>query len=226
MTHEKSLVMACATVIEEMLPLLPQGMQYQVFDFGLHAQPGQLKASLQAAINAVEDQFDTIILGYGLCSQGVVGLSSKHCRLVIPRVDDCIAVFLGSRSAYALESAKEPGTYYLTKGWIEVGDTPFSEYETHIRQYGQDNADYIYDVMMGKYKRLALINTGGHELEKYRAYTQGKAREFKLSYQEIEGSQRLIKKMLFGPWDEEFIVVEPGEVICFEHFHPEDEGVE
>ncbi len=79
---------------------------------------------------------------------------------------------------------------------------------------------------MGNYKRLALINTGHHELEKYRAYTQQKAKDFKLYYQEVEGSQRLIKKMLFGPWDEEFIVVEPGKVICFEHFHPEDEGVE
>lgn len=218
--------MACATVIEEMLPLLPQGMQYQVFDFGLHSQPGELKARLQVAIHAMEDQFETIILGYGLCSQGVVGLSSGHSRLVIPRVDDCIAVFLGSRNAYSLETAKELGTYYLTKGWIEIGDTPFSQYDIHLQKYGKDNADYIYETMMGKYKRLALINTGQHELEKFRAYAQQKAKQFKLSYQEIEGSQRLIKKMLFGPWDEEFVVVEPGEVIQFEHFHPQGNGIQ
>ena len=62
--------------------------------------------------------------GYGLCSQGVIGVRANDCTLVVPRVDDCIAIFLGSASAYKKQSRTEPGTYYLTKGWIEVGESP------------------------------------------------------------------------------------------------------
>ena len=69
--------MACATVIEEMLPLMPEGMQHQVFDFGLHINPDRLRRALQEAIDAVSGQFDTIILGYGMCSQAIIGIQGQ-----------------------------------------------------------------------------------------------------------------------------------------------------
>jgi len=67
-------------------------------------------------------------IGYGLCSRGVVGIRATDCTRVVPRVGDCISIFLGSYSAYRRQAQSEPGTYYLTKGWIEVGDSPFAEY--------------------------------------------------------------------------------------------------
>lgn len=218
MDHSKILVMACATVMEEMLPLLPAGMQHQVFDFGLHVNPAKLRRTLQEAIDGVNGDIDTIILGYGLCSQAVIGIRAKNSQLVIPRVDDCIAIFLGSRSAYTAQCRKEPGTYYLTKGWIEVGDTPFAEHERMIERFGKEKADYILQVMLHNYKRLALIDTGQYEMERYRQYARRTAERFALRFEEIEGSNALVKKMLHGPWDDDFVIVEPGEGIRYDHF--------
>ncbi len=220
MKTPRTLVMACATVIEEMLPFLPEGMEHRVFDFGLHVNPQKLRSTLQQAIDEAAEKYTTIILGYGLCSQAVVGIQANGCRLVIPRVDDCIAIFLGSRTAYTDQCRAEPGTYYLTKGWIEVGDTPFSEYARTVERYGKERADWIYKMMMGNYKRLALINTGQYELEKYREYTRRTAEQFGLRFEEIEGSSALIKKLVLGPWDEEFIVLEPGQSFALNHFLP------
>jgi hypothetical protein len=216
----RTLVMACATVIEEMLPLLPPGMGHQVFDFGLHVNPHKLRAILQEAIDAVSGQYETIILGYGMCSQAIIGVRANGCRLVAPRVDDCIAIFLGSTGAYQRQCQAEPGTYYLTKGWIEVGDTPFTDYEHAVQRYGKARAEWIYQKLMGNYKRLALINTGQYELEKYRAYARETAERFGLRFEEIEGSDALVKQMLFGPWDENFVVIEPGESFTLEQFMP------
>jgi hypothetical protein len=223
-SHSRTLVMACATVIEEMLPLMPEGMQHQVFDFGLHVNPNKLRSILQEAIDAASGLYDTIILGYGMCSQAIIGIKANGCRLVAPRVDDCIAIFLGSSTAYRLQCQAEPGTYYLTKGWIEVGDTPFSDYERAVQRYGQAKAEWIYHKLMGNYRRLALINTGQYELEKYRAYARSTAERFGLRFEEIEGSDVLVKRMLFGPWDEDFVVIEPGEVFTLQQFIPNIEG--
>jgi len=55
----------------------------------------------------------------------VVGLHATTATVVVSRSDDCIAIFLGSCAAYKQQARHEPGTYYLTKGWIEVGDSPF-----------------------------------------------------------------------------------------------------
>ncbi|MBI9043424.1 MAG: DUF1638 domain-containing protein [Anaerolineaceae bacterium] len=218
MDNTHTLVMACATVIEEMMPYLPEGMQHQVFEFGLHVNPDKLRETLQEAIDAVSGQYETIILGYGLCSQAIVGIKANGCRLVVPRVDDCIAIFLGSRNAYNDQTQSEPGTYYLTKGWIEVGDTPFSEYDHLAEKYGKEKADRIFKIMMGNYKRLALINTGQYEVEKYREYAGRTAEKFGLRYEEIEGSNTLVKQMLLGPWDDDVVVLEPGETFVLQQF--------
>jgi hypothetical protein len=224
MDPTRTLVMACATVIEEMLPLLPQGMEHRIFDFGLHVNPARLRTTLQEAINSENGKYETILLGYGLCSQALVGIRASACRLVAPRVDDCIALFLGSRRAYAKQFKQQPGTYYLTRGWIEVGDTPFTEIEHNTRRYGKERAEHIYQVMMGNYQRLALINTGIHALDKYRDYARHTAEKFNLKYEEIEGSNRLLKKMLAGDWDGEFVVIEKGQAFTLEQFIPIGRG--
>jgi hypothetical protein len=222
MDYSHTLVLACATVIEEMLPIIPPGMQHQVFDFGLHVNPQKLRETLQESITQVADDIDTIILGYGLCSQAVIGIKSERCKLVVPRVDDCIAIFLGSLSSYKQQAASEPGTYYLTKGWIEVGDTPFSEHERTIERFGEEKALRILKIMLANYKRLALINTGQYEMDRYRDYARTTAEKFDLRYEEVKGSNDLVKKMLLGDWDEEFVVVWPGEAIAYNHFYPSD----
>jgi hypothetical protein len=211
-------VIACATVIEEMLPLLPPGVGHQVLDFGLHVNPESLKHALQDAIDASAPQADTIVLGYGLCSQAVVGLRANGCTLVVPRVDDCIAIFLGSGAAYRQQHQAEPGTYYLTKGWIEAGDGPFAEHDRLVARYGQEKAAWVTRQILKNYTRLVLINTGQYELEHYRAYARRTATRFGLRYEEIPGSTTLIRKMVFGPWDDEFVVVPPGQTVRYEDF--------
>ena len=213
MGETRKLVIACATVIEEILPLLPPDVGHRVLDFGLHTDPDKLRKALQAAIDAASGEADTIVLGYGLCSRGVVGIRATDCTLIVPRVDDCIAIFLGSHLAYRQQSRSEPGTYYLTKGWIEVGDSPFADYERMAANRGQDFAERVIRLMLKNYTRLALINTGQYELERYREYARRTAERFELRYEEIDGSTALVKKMIDGPWDDEFIVVQPGQSI-------------
>ncbi|HEX9115230.1 MAG TPA: DUF1638 domain-containing protein [Anaerolineae bacterium] len=219
---DRSIVIACATVIEEMLPLMPAGMEHHVLEFGLHAYPAKLRETLQAKIDAVvaghPGEELTILLGYGLCSQALVGVEARGCTLVVPRVDDCIAIFLGSRSAYSQQAGAEPGTYYLTKGWVEVGETPFSEYERTVLKFGAARAERIYKLMMANYKRLALINTGNYDIDRYRDYARQTAARFNLRYEEIAGSDTMVRKLLFGPWNDEFIVLPPGAIFTLEQF--------
>jgi len=209
-------VIACATVLEEMLPLLPPDVSYEVLDFGLHLRPGGLKSALQARISACSAE--TILLGYGLCSMAVVGLVSSAGTLVVPKVDDCISIFFGSRAAYQHQADLELGTYYLTKGWIEVGDSPFEEHQRLVKRYGAEKADYIIGVMLEHYKRVCFINTGSGDLERYHVYARRMADRFGLRYEEVDGSPALIQKLIEGPWDEDFVVVPPGEPMTFAMF--------
>ncbi len=218
MPRKHTKIIACATVIEEMLPLLPPDITYEVLDFGLHLRPEGLKKALQEAIDKTSEEAETIILGYGLCSMAVVGLTATDCTLVVPRVDDCIAIFLGSGAAYTEQAQKEPGTYYLTKGWIEVSDTLLDEYNRSVELYGEEQAKRVMGVMLKNYKRLVYIDTGTQNQERYQAYAQQMADQFSLRYEEVIGSDELIRKMLFGPWDKDFVVAAPGQTITYADF--------
>lgn len=214
----RRLVIACATVIEEMSPFLPKNVPSETLDFGLHLRPDHLKKALQEKIDEASAHADVLLLGYGLCSMAVVGLHATTAHLVIPRVDDCIAIFLGSCNAYREQTKKEPGTYYLTKGWIEVGDTPFNEYQRLVEKYGEAKAKRMIQLMLKNYTRLGFINTGQYENERYREVARKTAEQFDLRFEEIDGSSALVKKMVFGPWDDEFLVIAPGETIQYTDF--------
>lgn len=211
-------VIACATVIEELVSFLPSDLPYQILDFGLHLHPQNLKKVLQEKIDQASQDTDVLLLGYGLCSMAVVGLVSQTATLVIPRTDDCIGIFLGSCNAYQEQVRKEPGTYYLTKGWIEVGDSPFQNHPHLVAKYGEERAMRMMKLMLKNYTRLAFINTGHFNLQQYREFSRQTADKFGLRYEEIVGSPSLVKKMIEGNWDDEFVVVPPGQAVRYEDF--------
>jgi hypothetical protein len=197
---------------------MPPGMRHHVLDFGLHADPDSLKATLQAVIDDASEDVDTIILGYGLCSLVVAGLKATRATLVVPCVDDCIAIFLGSREAHEAQHAAEPGTYYLTKGWIEAGDGPCADRGRLVERYGVERTEWLLREMLKHYTRLALINTGQYETERYRRYSRERAERFDLRFEETPGSNELIRRMLHGPRNGDFVTARPGETIPLDAF--------
>jgi hypothetical protein len=209
-------VIACATVFEELQPFLPAQATYEVLEFGLHQRPPNLRAALQARLDAV--QANTVLLGYGLCSLAVAGLRPGAARLVIPRVDDCIALYLGSRARYLEQVRREPGTYYLTKGWVESADTPFKEYDRIAAKHGKETADEVIHMMFQHYTRLCFINTGAGDLARYHAYARQMAERFKLRFETMDGAPDLVRKLAQGPWDDEFVVVPPGGTLEYAAF--------
>src|SRR5512133_2415672 len=102
-------VLACKVIEDELRPLLAPNVEFRSVEQGLHRHPEKLQESLQQEIDSIDA--DEILLGYGLCGKGVVGLKSSVARLVVPRVDDCISLLLGSLDRYHEEFEKEPGTY-------------------------------------------------------------------------------------------------------------------
>ena len=204
----------------EELPALPPGVATEILEMSLHENPKALNEALQASIDASAGEFETVILGYGLCGRAVVGLHANGCRLVIPRADDCIEIFLGSREAYLAQVRNEPGTYFLTKGWIGSGvTTPFREYDRVVERWGNERADRVMWAMLRHYKRLAFIRTRDEEgLEDDRAQAREIAERFRLRYEELDGTSAMVEQLLYGPWDDGFVVVPAGETVSLADF--------
>jgi len=210
----KYLVIACSIMKDELLRFESNGISFIFLEQSLHRTPEKMKPVIQGEVDKAEGQeHDYILLSYGLCSNGIVGVKAKRQPIVIPKVHDCIALFLGSHEKYLEEHSKEPGTYYLTKGWIEEGKSPLGVYQEYIPRYGEETAAWAIKEELKNYTRIALIDTGLKLSEAHREHARENARFLNLRYEEIQGSLEFFEKMLQGVWNKGFLILNPGEEV-------------
>ena len=212
-------LIACKVFQDFIEHFLPDGMLKQTIfmEYGLHRVPRNLKPALQEQIDSIEEP-SLILLGYGLCGNGLDGIRSGKHTLLVPRVDDCIAVLLGSYQAYLKEFNSVPGTYYLSKGWLESGSNPLQEYREYVGKYGEERASWLMDQQYHNYKRLVLVSHQQADLEKYRPQAQevaGYCARWGMYYQEILGSDQYVRRLVevaedLDQVDQEFLVIPPG----------------
>ena len=192
---------------------------------GLHDEPDKLREEVQKALNNTLDiqgrPYDASLLGYGLCSNGIVGLSAK-IPIVVPRGHDCVTLLLGSKEKYQEYFDAHRGVYWYSAGWIESGKQPGKKrYENTLKEYqekyGDDNAQYLMEMEQGwmkQYNWATYIDWGFPNSNECRDYTKRCAEYLKWNYDELKGDPVLMQKFVDGEWDQsEFLVVEPGRKI-------------
>lgn len=192
---------------------------------GLHNEPDRLRTEVRKALENTHDiqkrPYDASLLGYGLCSNGIVGLSAE-IPIVVPRGHDCITLLLGSKDKYQEYFDSHRGVYWYSPGWIEAGKPPGKErYERLLKEYkekyGDDNAQYLMEVEQSwikEYDWATYIDWGLTNSDEYKNYTKRCAEYLHWNYEELKGSPALMQKLIDGDWHEsEFLVVKPGQKI-------------
>ena len=210
---------------------------------GLHNAPADLRARVQQEIDRLEGagiehipsddadvappaKYDAILLGYALCSNGVVGLTSRRIPLVIPRGHDCVTLLIGSRERYREYFDSHRGIYWYSSGWIERTMQPGREryeltYRHYVEKYGEDNAEFLMEMEQSwfkEYQWATYINWNLPTAEEDRRFTRECAEFLGWHYDEVEGDPQLMYDFLDGNWDNDrFLTTPPGE--CIEPTH-------
>jgi hypothetical protein len=190
-------------------------------DQALHRTPSKMPELIQEQIDKAADCLGPIILGYGLCSNGVVGVTAGAKSLVIPKAHDCIALLMGSCTAYNEYFARRPGTYYLSRGWLAERKDPLGiTEEEYTKRVGRETAIWAMTEELKHYSHITLIQAGKLDESLVRRARQN-ANFFGKQYDEIPGSQEYLRKILLGPYSEEdFLFIPPGTKITQELWFP------
>jgi N-methylhydantoinase A/oxoprolinase/acetone carboxylase beta subunit len=203
---------------------------------GLHQEPEKLRRRLQTAIDQATcaSHCDRIVVGYGVCGRGTVGIQARAIPLSIPRVHDCIALFLGGDHLYQEQFKNYPGTYYITEGWL-TGQSDLPEkkrayawmgnakvyLDDLVNQYGLEKAQKTFAFLnswRSNYQRAVYIDTG-------LAKTPGRARQRAMKmaaennwkYEALQGDTRLLTLLLTTEQtSDEILVVPPKHAVFFD----------
>lgn len=200
-------VIACEVAFRELCFCASQSSAVVDFSFmprRLHVVGSkEMRETLQSEIDSVDvDKYQAILLAYGRCGNGVVGLHSK-LPMVIPKAQDCISLFLGCKHRYADFQKEHPKAFYLTPGWVEREMVPtqgsllenLSRYKSVLRE-------------------IVFLDTGVGHIEEFKAELLEDAESADWLFTDIKGDNSLLSKLLNGEWNEEdFAIIPPNHTI-------------
>lgn len=205
------IIIGCRTLEQELTAAMEQtGCRYPVLwiESGLHNVPQRLCAAVQEAVDRCGGHTH-VLMAMGFCGNSIAGVTTGAAPLILPRVDDCISLLLGSvQRRTALN--KTGGTYFFTEGWLRGERTILAEYRHAVDEYGEELADEVFRDMLRNYEKAALIDTGCFDRSAAAEETKKIARTFSLQYCEVPGTLTYIKELLSGPWPEERFVRIPA----------------
>ncbi|MEM5786916.1 MAG: DUF1638 domain-containing protein [Syntrophobacteraceae bacterium] len=192
-------------------------------DQALHRRPDKMRGLIQEQIDHYAGHAERIVLGYGLCSNGVVGVNAKGQGLIIPRAHDCIALLLGSCAAYNECFAGRPGTYYLSRGWIAEKKDPLGiTEEEYTERVGREMAIWAMTRELEHYTHITLIRTGNVD-ENLVERARKNAEFFSKQYSQFDGSMDYFNRIVHGPWDrDDFLLISPYCTITQDLWFPDN----
>ena len=204
------LIISCRTLENELRAALPScAGSYDLvwFDSRLHNVKRKLHDVVQEFLNSADGRgYRSVLMATGFCGNAVLDLRAGDAPLVIPRVDDCISLLLGS----VQQKHRWLNSYFLTEGWLKGGENIWNEYQRSLQKYGEEKTEQIFRIMLANYRRLTLLDTGCYDLEACGRQAREIAEKLALELTVAPASVDYLRRLLTGPWDEEhFLIVPP-----------------
>lgn len=177
-----------------------------------HRDPNEMREHVIETIRSLPAGMNTVLVAMGFCGGSWDGVSAP-CRIVLPRVDDCVSLLLQTGDE-PKSNLKMPKHLYVraldpgTESFKAIFDRLTADKdESTKRRYHEDWKRY--------YDYISIIDTGinGCRSEDYFNTVKKDADWLDAAAEYVPGGAHLIEKLLRGEWDGQFVVLEPHHAV-------------
>ena len=210
---ERTVLIACKTLEDEVRHVLDSAglrMDIEWMESGLHNTPRRLHDKLQAILDGMAAEVRRVLLGFGNCGNAVHQLRTGDFELVIPRVDDCISLLLGS-DEHREELNRRFRGIYLTEGWMRGERTLVAEYRHMLDRYGAETTEDVIRATYANYRSICLLDTGAYDVASLLAESAEIAAVIGLKQEVVPATTAYLAELVCGPWPAgRFLTVPPN----------------
>lgn len=174
-----------------------------------HRDPKEMREHILTALQKLPETTDTVLVAMGYCGGSWEGVEAP-CRLVIPKIDDCVSLLLQMGDS-PISNLKEEGHLYVREK--DPGRECFHAiFERLTKNLDEETKERYHNDWKQLYSGIDIMDTGLNDCrrEAYREEVQKDADwlEAELSY--VPGGTHLLEKLFAGKWDEQFLVLQKG----------------
>ncbi len=180
----------------------------------LHNDPKILKSYLQETIDRLEN-IDQILLCVSGCGGGTIRLRATNAELVIPRCRDCLDLLLSQKDG-KLERPEKG--IFVTQSWADYMLESEMSLEHMTQKLGKEQAEQKLREIYRGFERFYIIDTGVHDVEKVRMQMMPLVQVLHGTIFCVPGDYWILRKMVSGKIDEDFMVIPKGQTVKKEDF--------
>lgn len=208
-------IIACNTIKPELLHAREAvGCDYPIIwsGAGLHDTPKIMRKVLENCVKKAEERgAERILFAMGFCGGSLEGITSAQAEIILPKVDDCITLLLGSKEKRQ-ELQSTGHIYYITKGWMANKGVLYNQFLDIMNRYGEEQGAEIFQMLAGRYTYYGILDTHCYDMTEVVEKTKGMAEEMGMECFVADASDSYLRELLSGNYDSSrFIRLAPGE---------------
>ncbi len=214
----KTVILSCPTLMGELKAALAAASSEAAAYFiprRLHSVPKELNEYLQDMINHFYN-VDKIVLCVSGCGGGTAGLRAASSELIVPRTRDCLDLLLSGGSLSSLR--RDISGVYFTESWMECTRESEIDLDKLTEKMGREEAENFLRLLYKTCNKFYIIDTGCYDVRAVEKYVAPLVEILSGTMTVLHGEYGILHKIAEGRFDDDFVVVPPGETVPSDAF--------
>ena len=214
----KTVILSCPTLMGELKAALAAASSEAAAYFiprRLHSVPKELHEYLQDMIDHFYN-VDKIVLRVSGCGGGTAGLRAASSELIVPRTRDCLDLLLSGGSLSSLR--RDISGVYFTESWMECTRESEIDLDKLTEKMGREEAENFLRRLYKTCNKFYIIDTGCYDVRAVEKYVAPLVEILSGTMTVLHGEYGILHKIAEGRFDDDFVVVPPGETVPSDAF--------
>ncbi len=216
MNNDNTVILACTSLkdyVEEAQKRLGTNIKAIYVSRLYHRDPKEMREHIIEKLDNLPEGTDTVLVCMGYCGGSWEGVAKNSCRIVLPRIDDCVSLVMQLTDEPKSNLKEDRHFYVRDKDPAKESIKAIFEHMANAQDLDQETREKYHKHWQDMYEEIDIIDTPINDARSQEYFDKVKVDadwlDARLEY--VMGGTHMIEKLIKGDWDDQFLVLEPGE---------------